>query len=274
MPVHAAPEPDPLQDLFYKGTAEYSAADYAGAIKTFTQALALATQRGSKSEIRSALLVNLARAHVKLYGVEEQVKQLRSAREVYTRVIEEAEEFGYPPADLAMAREGLAEVERLLEEHDAQANAAAVQPAPVASEPARPEPSEPAGPATPATPQEATQRDGRRTGAIVAISVGGGLVAGGVASLVYGSTFESHAQDSIDGTPYPGEDVDTYRQNEISKGRIWMGVGGAAAAIGLAGVVTGAVMLAKGKRSDGRTAWWAAPILGRQGVGMGVGGRF
>lgn len=272
--AHAAQEPDPLQDLFYKGTAEYSAADYAGAIKTFTEALALATQRGSKSEIRSALLVNLARAHVKLYGVEEGAKQLRSAREVYTRVIEEADGFGYPESDVAMAKEGLAEVERLLAAHEDKQAAKTPAPAPVAVGPASEGPAaQPSSPSDPAS-DGGGDRNPRRAAAIASLSVGSVFVAGGVVSLIWGSTFESHANQSIADTDNPAEDVDTYRNNEIRKGRIWMGVGGAAAAVGLAGVVTGAVLLVRGNKGPGPTAWRISPMLSRQGGGVGVSGRF
>ena len=65
------------QQLFFDGSAQFSAADYTGAIEKFTEALKIVTKEGLDPTIRGALLINLARAHRKAYEVSRDVTHLR-----------------------------------------------------------------------------------------------------------------------------------------------------------------------------------------------------
>lgn len=246
------------QDVFYEGSARYSAADYPGAIEKFTQALALATREGLPFRVRGAFLVNLGRAHVRAYGVNDDAKHLKMAKEIYERYQREAAAAEFTGPDDDEVQKELDQVHRLLE---------ATAAAPTEEEPRREPDTKPADPAG-ADPELTDDGGGRRPLHIGLLSSGSVLVAGGVSVLVWGSTFRSYAQDQIpedeQGTPEAGAFVD----DETRKGRILMGVGGGLAAVGLAGVVVGAVGLARAKRSDVQLA--VSPTWG----GLAISGRF
>ena len=89
----------PAEDLFYEGSAKYSASDYEGAVSSFTEALAAAAQYGAQPSVRGALLQNLARAHVGAYRVSGDIKHLRLAIDIYERFVREAPGNKYPAAD-------------------------------------------------------------------------------------------------------------------------------------------------------------------------------
>ena len=77
---------DAAKTFFYEGSARYSAADYLGAIESFTAALEIATRERMELTVRSALLLNLGRAHQQAYLVNDEPSHLRMAK-ISTNVI-------------------------------------------------------------------------------------------------------------------------------------------------------------------------------------------
>ena len=138
----AEPEPEPTdeeraeleraQKLYEEGSASFSAADYEGAIEKFTAVLRIAeTSDSFGHHVRSALLLNLARAHRSQYRIDNELKRLRLALEIYERLLREAEANLYPPEDVAEAEQGRDELKAQIAEREA----ASETPAPVTAEP-------------------------------------------------------------------------------------------------------------------------------------------
>jgi len=121
--------------------------------------------------------------------------------------------------------------------------------------------------------------------------VGGTIVAaGGVAMILYGATdarFQAAeaAVARLSGgkpiTPSTGEEETTtapsgFDLSPEAKGKLWVGLGASALAIGVGFVVVGAIDLAKHRRLNrrDRERVAAAPMIGPQSAGVAVMGRF
>ena len=86
-------EAEGAKALYQRASAKYSAADYESAIDLFTAALEKATTEDLSYRVRGALLFNLAKSHVKAYEeITRDIKNLRSAKAIYTRYLDEADE--------------------------------------------------------------------------------------------------------------------------------------------------------------------------------------
>lgn len=251
-----------MEKLFYEGSARYSAADYTGAIESFTAALEIVTHAGADPSVRGALLLNLGKAHVKAHELDGEIRHLKTAREIYRRYVNESDEAGYPEADVADARSQIEALDAQISEIEATATTATTTP-PTGDDPA---------------PDASDSGDAKKKRAAgIGLVAGGGLfLAGGVGALIFGTTFRPDAEIQIEdmmieGTP----EAQSYLDQEVLKGQVWMGVGASVAVIGAAAVAAGAVLLVRAKKSSSDSAsLWVAPGLGRGSAGLTLGGRF
>lgn len=259
-PADAAP--GSIEDLYYKGAAHYSAADYGEAIDKFTQALDLAGRQGTQPGVRAALLFNLGRAHTRAYDVDGDVRHLRQAVDIHRRFIEETETLGLEVPDQVEAAEAeIVEIEaRLHAIAESEQDSARGEPAVGAPGEPRPEPSQ---------PDDAISK--RRVRG-VALTVSGAVALGvGVGVAVFGTSFRRDALDLVDQVDDPPEKEQAFVDDETRKGRIWIATGAGAAAIGTGLLIWGIVDLAATKKA--RTTV-AAPLLGRGLAGVALRGRF
>jgi hypothetical protein len=265
-PMHQAKE------LYDEGSTLYSAADYNGAIQKFTEALKIVTTQGSDDDfaIRGALLLNIAQAHVHAHDIDADLSHLRAARSIYNRFVDEADRgAGYDQKDVATSRTAIEELDLKIDEAEDRAG----KPGPGPSEP---------GPAGPGSTDELMRTRGIGIGLLVPGVV---LVVGGVGVLAYGTTFRNFALQSVrddandQSLQYGDLDAEqkAHVDDETSKGRIWMAVGGVAAGIGVAGVAVGAVFLAKAARLQKKSkppTTSLVPTLGPGTAGLSLSGRF
>jgi hypothetical protein len=246
------------QQLFYDGSAQFSAADYTGAIEKFTEALKIVTSEGLDPTIRGALLINLARAHLKAYDVSRDVTHLRSAREIYSRIIREADRAGYSDDDIKESETGLEELDAKLAELEAQDSAPSPAPTSTNSE-----------------QDEGEAGGGKRTIGIALAASGGVLIAGGAGALGWGTTYESFAEDSVAESGEQGfESANEYIDQQKQRGQQWMIAGGAAAGVGLAVLVTGVVLIVKDGKEQKSAKLNLSPVVSRAGSGLVLTGRF
>ncbi len=239
-PVRAAPPTESAantspsaEDLYYEGSARFSAADYTGAIELFTKALAVATRERLPFSVRAAFLINLARAHAKAYGVDGDAKHLRLAKEIYERYLREAQSTG-EQNEVPEIRTEVADLERKLS--DLEKKPAAIPP---------PEPTRTPSPRPTASP---TQPNDRRKPIGIGLLAGGGSAAIlGIGGLVWGSMFKPRAEDQISPGDEGTAEADAFLTDEKRKGTILMSVGGVLIGIGLAAIVTGAVLLSRSR---------------------------
>jgi hypothetical protein len=243
--------------LYTEGSALYSASDYTGAIEKFTEALKAVTLASDLDPgVRGALIFNLGKAHMKAYSIDEDASHLRTARDLFQRHISESRDYGYDEAEIARTQEELATVEAQLAEIEAEATT---------------EPEEPTKPGEPA-PEDT--KKGRKRGLGIGLLVGGSvLFAGGIGMLAFGSGFRKAAEDEVEDPDNPTTEEQDFINQETKKGRVWMGAGGAVMALGVAGIVVGAVFLVKAKKNrEAKVS--IAPMLGNDWAGATIAGRF
>jgi hypothetical protein len=222
-----------------EGSALYSAADYDGAIAVFTEALKIVTIERMDATVRGALLLNLAKAHVNAYDVDHDPSHIRQAKSIYLRFIKESESEGvYDEKDVDAARTHVTELEAILEDLKEEEPEG---PNPVAAE----------------TPQVDNSAKAKKlkTGGIVGI-VGGIVFIGGAAGMaIYGTSFRRSYEDDIEASGQDPADFKDEIDAEASRGALVGGLGGGLfGVIGVAGLVTGIVLLMKSKgMSDGST---------------------
>ncbi|GEM_PF-6055562 len=154
---HAAPHVPPTQsevdqartnaalgraeELYLEGSALYTAADYVGAIRAFTDALKVVTREGGLSpSVRGGLIFNLAQAHIRAHGIDRDLSHLRQARDLYKRLLDEADEIGYTAEDQQRTQMLLDEIEGKLAETATPKTPAAQPPTPAVARPAHIEP--------------------------------------------------------------------------------------------------------------------------------------
>jgi tetratricopeptide (TPR) repeat protein len=271
--AEAAAESDPALDeaatraraLFFDGSAQFSAADYDGAIEKFTEALKIVTSAGLDPKIRGALLINLARAHRKAYDTSRDLTHLRVSLDIYNRIDREAERGGYSAEDVSDATKGLEQLTKQIAEIEAQEREAKQAPPPAA------EPS----PGSGDEGDEDDESSGKRNAGIALAAAGGVLLAGGVGALAWGTTYKGYAEQSVADAGEEGfESANEYIDMLQGRGVQWMAAGGVAAGIGVAGLVTGIVMVSKSKKTTESARLRVAPQAGRGTAGLTVFGRF
>ena len=253
-------EPGSLEELHYRGAAQFSAADYPAAIESFTAALVKADGQDADPVIRAAILFNLARSHALAHEVDPQLEHLRKALHVYERYLEEVETHALDVGDRAeMAEEDSTRIRVQLAELERQA---AAEPEAQAQAPTTTEP-----------PPPGVDRKRRTRG--IALSVTGGvLLAGGAGMIGWGATFrgvaERSVQDENGGMP-PNADEQNYIDQQARSGLRWVGIGAGVAAVGAGLLAWGIVDIVKAK-PDKQVA--VAPSFGPEQATLVINGRF
>jgi hypothetical protein len=257
------------KQLFDEGTARYDAADYTGAIEKFTLAMAeLEGQAVDDFGIRGLLRFNIGRAHMRAYEIDQKTEHLRQAKSIFKRFIADAERFPdqVDPADVEEAKQQVTEIDRLLA-------------APTGDAEPEPQP----GPGTaggegdvaPTKPRDPAKL---RASGIGLTAAGAVLLAGGVGMLAWGAGYGSAAERQVAGLDDANlppdttafDDADDFVAAERRKGSAWLAGGGVAAAVGIVGLALGVRSLVLAKKSRVH----ASAAIGREGVWVGVSGRF
>jgi hypothetical protein len=253
-PAESAESAESAEEIYVRASAKYSAADYESAIELFTAALEKATSEELSYKVRGALLFNLARSHVKAYEeITKDIKNLRSARAIYKRYLDEADEAAGDYGDTAEAEADLQRVEQMLEEEEKKAADLAAAGAS-------------GGADADAIRKEAelqqmlleryyTQANRHRTTGVVLSVVGSITAAGGIGLIGWGATFKGFAETEIEsdrspdqaGTPYSDTEQE-YFDSEVAKGYAWMGAGGGAVLVGGGVIGLGVWQFMKGKK--------------------------
>ena len=256
---------DRAKELFYEGSARYSAANYTGAIDSFTQALEIVTREGSAPDVRGALLLNLGRAYIKAYDVDADIRELRAAREIYARYLREAEPLNYP-------QEGRDEAQR---EHDALEARIAELEAKSAADPAPP-PQAGGGTSDAATPSDDLRRN-RRTAGYALVGVGSAFFLGALGPIIYAAAvIPKNIDEEIRIKMPTPEKEKAFRDQENLKKSIWLGVGAGMMVLGAAGIAAGAVLVVRNKKqAPGKDKGLVLlPSAGPSGAGLVLSGRF
>ena len=246
-------EVERAKELFYQGSARYSAADYTAAIDRFTEALEIVTRINAEPKVRGALLLNLAKAHVRAYDVDEDIRHLRAAREILRRFQREADDMAYDPESRAEAEKDLAAVEAKLDRAESVAEA-----------------SPPPSPA-PTTGPDAPTSEGpskRRIAGFVLVGLGPAIAVASVGPFIYGGIVIPRNTDAEVEKKMPSpEDERIFRKGEENKTKALYAVGGLMIAAGIGLVAGGAVLLAKsGKNTAARVR--ITPVAGPGGGGL------
>lgn len=279
-------EAEGAKALYQRASAKYSAADYESAIDLFTAALEKATTEDLSYRVRGALLFNLAKSHVKAYEeITRDIKNLRSAKAIYTRYLDEADEAQGEYGDTAEATSELERVIVMLDEEEkklADRAAAANSGGGVDADALRRE-------AALARDRERLLDDSARqkTRGVVLTVVGGIGVAGGIGVVGWGTTFEKFAAQEIeddrssdqDGDPYT-EDEQRYYDRQVADGKIWIISGAVTALVAGAGLGVGIWQLLKSKNTRaaaddlGKPSVQLAPVSAPGYNGLSLTGRF
>lgn len=262
--------------LFDEGIARYDAADFAGAIEVFTLALSeLRSQGVSDFRIRGLLLFNIGRAHMRAYGIDDEIEHLRQAKSIFTSFVDEADEHRdeVEAGDIEEAKAQLVEIEAML--------AATGEPAPEDKKPTR-EPK-------PKRDRPEPKGDPKKLRAMgIGLTAGGvALLGGGVGMMAWGAGFGAAAEREVAGLDDLGlpadspafADGDAFIAAERRKGAAWLGVGGFAIGAGVGVLSFGIRQLITAKRIEQRSASKSTALIptagfAREGAWFGVAGRF
>ena len=260
--------PRSARDHYYEGEARYSAADYVGAIDSFTRALAAVTKEGATPRMRSSLLLNLAGAHVKAFEASPSKHHLVAADEIYSRLVHESTTTEYPSEHVDEAKRRSATVKDLLATHT-EDDTTKAPPDTVTAVPAVD------GPSTTSDHRAAPSDQNDRRRPWLAVTIGGAtLAAGGLGVLIYGTQLRPLAEKRAHDEGRDDDEAQKYIDKWTANGRIAMGVGGAATAVGVAALTTGIVFLVRGEHRSGSEHTLVVPVLMPRHVGVNVAARF
>ena len=115
-PLWASPVSQ-AETLFNSGVSRYEVSDYPGAIDRFSEAYEVSkgiADAQQQAEVLHALQFNLARAHVKSYGIDQDIRHLRIAIDLLNKYI--ANDAGLETDDEAESLMAVAQSE--LETHE------------------------------------------------------------------------------------------------------------------------------------------------------------
>jgi chorismate mutase len=252
---------DAVKRIYAEGKAKYDTHDYKGAIDKWTEALALLPPVTENREIRNDLVYNIATAQEKAYDIDKDLAHLRSARALLVDFVDEYKRL-YTPTD-----EARAEVERVkdriakLDERIAAAEKNVPKVNPYGTDNAEAKRKAQALQEVFASDPELARQ----------YKSGRGMIIGGSVMLGLGALSLLVAAASIPAASHSGPDRGINR-----------GIAFAFGAVGIGGVVAGAVLLGIGVPKRKRALETAksrvviAPTLGPAGAlaGFGLVGRF
>jgi hypothetical protein len=239
-----------VKKIYDEGKAKYDTLDYSGAIEAWTRAYGMVPAQDDYREARNDLAYNIATAQEKAFDIDHKVEHLRQARGLLVSFVEEYKKL-YEPTE-----EAKAEVARVKE------RIAALDTRIAAAEQAAPPPAEVKPPKVgSAGVREVFRQDPELYREYRA---GRSMIIGGGVSLGVGAVVGLLAIALADRDQYPDA-----RPLAISLG-----------VIGIAGVVTGAVLLGVGvpkrKRAlrEAQSRVVVSPTFSRGFAGVGLVGRF
>ncbi len=270
--VPAPPEPaEPEQTPEQRAQAQFETGKQAFLVGDFDRAIVAFEEAYNLSQV-SDLLYNISLSYLRRYEVSHQRSDLDRARVVAQNLRDELSQD--PEADLSGADQLLAEISRKMDEVEA---ANKVEP------PQQPPPEQAQTPVDDTTvcPEPEVLPTGdrkRRVGGSVTMGLGGGLLAGGAASVAYfalkGREFKStlvdlQNQHDADGCATSSsarcEAIDASIETTIANGRqanILAGTLGAGLmTLGAAGLVTGAILYDRGKPPTTRAKLRLSPTV-------------
>lgn len=252
----AAPGSSPAEertarDYYYEGEARYSAADYVGAIESFTLALAAVSKDGATPRMRSSLLLNLAGAHVKAFEAGPSRPHARdhlvAAVEIYDRLGHESSSVEYPSEHVEEAARHADDARSRLAAHDealAFASKSAGPPSPTVRADGRDS-------TPPRRGSSQTDEDGPPRGPGRTLLVTGAAATGlGIAAIIYGVSVGPMAKRRAEREGRDDDTSDKYVDTWEQRGRIVLGTGAGVAALGSAALVTGVVLLLRERNDD------------------------
>ena len=255
--------------------ASFDAGEYREAAGLWREALRQEPERPATHLRRAAMVENAVTAYRQVFAREGDRLALLAAREAVAEFLGRCKRAYNLRCD---SQPATAEVKALLTGLNEEIAASEV----VTPRPAPPEYNVRIG----GRPVEA--KEGRAAlppGAVPALVGGTLLAAGGTAMIVVGATdarfqAESTAGRSLEEEPAAAEMTttpatgSTLTLTQEMKGKLLLGLGGAALAIGVGFIVVGAIDLAKHQRLNRRERLSVAPGIGPQGAGVVVSGRF
>jgi tetratricopeptide (TPR) repeat protein len=245
----AEPSSESAEQLYEDGRKAYRLGRYDEAVKKFERSYELSDQ--------PLLLYNIALSYKRLYGISKDVGDLRRSKTVFEEFINVASADSSLATEIEDARARLAEIDAEIERAEAAEAARQAQndKAPVD------------------TDTGAAKRDRKlRVGGAAAMGVGGGLLVGGIALGTYYAVRAPGFREDIanekemlppechpENPPASCPDdrvrrLAAFRKN-LDQAKLGMGLGfGLVAGLGLAAIVTGAVLFARGSRTKGTSA--------------------
>jgi tetratricopeptide (TPR) repeat protein len=252
-PIVRAAEPgsESAEQLYEDGRKAYRLGRYDEAVKKFERSYELSDQ--------PLLLYNIALSYKRLYGISKDVGDLRRSKTVFEEFINVASADSSLSTEVEDARARLAEIDAEIERAEAAEAARQVQKdkAPVD------------------TDTGAAKKDRQlRVGGAASMGVGAGLFVGGIALGTYYAVRapgfredianekemlppECHPANPPASANCPEDRVRrlaAFRKN-LDQAKLGMGLGfGLVAGLGVAAIVTGAVLFARGSRHKGASA--------------------
>lgn len=262
-PSEAPQVPEPTEDLsateaviaalHREGEQRYAVDDYAGARKAWLDAYERVPAGPETDPYRVTLLSLITNATVADYAVTGVQQPVQHTEQLLVSALGPQSD----PELRALVEQQLDRVRPLLE----------------AKQSVQPEPEPPRGPVLPEpdpSPPEDDPRPALHPASTPLLAVGAATVAGGLAMLGAGLAFGPRAEQQVPA----GDDSDegqAFIAQERRKGYAWIGAGAGTAVVGVALIVSGAVLRARSRRTRVR-ADVLLPAGG--GAGLALSGRF
>ncbi len=263
------------QVLFKSGVSRYQMSDYNAAIEKFSQAFEFSVEiedRALRVRVLHALQFNLARAHMKSYGIDKDLSHLRTALDLLGKYLAD-EDLGTDQEASALATEAREELDT--REEEARALAASGQ----ASDNDEQQGSE----ALLAPGEDADNPGASGDDRGAATSAGRGLLLGGYASLGLGvASLGLMAGGMVLASKSNGAYVDAGTGNDVDAERTRGELGNALAIAGGVGagvfLATGIGMVIMGRKQKARASQMAAlqwvPVWSSRQLGLSLKGHF
>lgn len=274
----------PSDEDMEQAKAEYEKGKKAYRLGQFDEA-AVAFEAAYEKSGLPDILYNIGLSHMRWYDVDPDIGHLRKAKVVFQNYVIELQknpELG----DLSEAEELIKQIDEKIAAHEEREAAGGGGGGDVGG-----------GGGTPTTPVDHGPDPGKklRLGGYIAMGVGGAFIIGGVVSGVVlglkGQEFEENLSNAYGernelgcttGDARPecdaiNSEIDVYRNNGRTANGLAVGLGITFGGLGLAGVVTGAVLFLQGNK---KTKAWEerqvsfTPTWTRDGAGLAISGRF
>lgn len=287
LPVIAAPAGAPLDEAktyYEQGKAKFDTADYLGAIDLWQKAYAALPDDDSSLAVRSALAYNIAAARQKAYELSGEVLELKRARILLNRYVEEINQLVEAGEErdkmLSSAQEKLDQIEKLITDEEAKKAAAAGSTGSAGTGGSKDtQRSGPPGSGESKDPNPVTKDGGINGPGKPLIFAGAGVAGLGVAAGAVGAAFMVIGKNrDQEVTDLNGPDDEDARRTAIKSGKSANTIAIIGGAAGVAFVGTGVALLViglkKNKDASARVSPRVWPTFGPGQAGIGLTGRF